>query len=510
MSDPQEALEGLVDSIGDALVAVDRAGCVTRLSPRAEALTGLSAKDAQGKLLSEVVHIVAAEDRGTLDDLVARALRGEAVARSPGAHALLVTKGGTERAILDTAVPVRDSSGAIAGALLLLRDTGPERAAEEERVRLQAQLVFSERMASMGTLSGGLAHEINNPLASVLANLALLEQELVKVLPETEHTRDLLEAVAEAHRGADRVAQIVRGLKVFSRGLDERRQPLDVARVAEQVLHLLSNELRHRARVVRDFEPAPQVEASEAHLGQVLVNLILNAAQSIPEGEADRNEVRVSVRTSPGGDVVLEVSDSGAGISPEVLARVFDPFFTTRPVGSGSGLGLSICHGIVSSLGGRIEAESTPGRGSAFRVTLPPSRGEAAPPPPRAESAEPPRGRILLVEDDPLVARAVRRTLSREHDVVLVESGRAALQALAREKFDLVISDLMMPEMTGMELHTELLRTHPEVAERMIFISGGAFTDAAREFLRRIPNPQIEKPFDPQQLRDLIRRTLTT
>src|SRR5256712_3062998 len=341
MSDGQEDLERLIDSLGDALVAVDRAGRVTRLSPRAQALTGTPANEAQGKPLSEVVRIVAAEDRRTLDDLVARALRGEAVARGSGAHALLVDKGGAEHAVVDTAVPLRDESGAVCGALLVLRDTAPARAAEEDRARLQAQLVFSERMASMGTLSGGLAHEINNPLASVLANLALLQQELPKVLPDTAHTRDLLESVAEAHRCADRVAQIVRGLKVFSRGLDERRQPLDVARVAEQTLHLLANELRHRARVVRDFQTAPLVEASEAHLGQVLVNLILNAAPSIPEGDAERNEVRVSVWTGGGGEMVLEVRDTGAGMSPEVLARVFDPFFTTRPVGSGSGLGLS-------------------------------------------------------------------------------------------------------------------------------------------------------------------------
>jgi CheY-like chemotaxis protein len=389
------------------------------------------------------------------------------------------------------------------------RDKGRERAAEEERARRQSQLLYSERMASMGTLSGGLAHEINNPLASVLANLALLQQELPKVLPDTELTRELLESVAEAHRGADRVAQIVRGLKVFSRGLDERRQPLDVARVADQVLHLLGNELRHRARVVRDFQDAPLVEASEAHLGQVLVNLILNAAQSIREGEADRNEVRVSVETGPGGEMVLEVRDTGAGMSPEVLARVFDPFFTTRPVGSGSGLGLSICHGIVASLGGRIEAESTPGRGSAFRVTLPASPGSPGARPPRRPSVATARRRILLAEDDPLVARAVRRTLSRDHDVSLVESGRAALEILAREQFDLVISDLLMPEMTGMDLHAELSRTRPEIANRMIFLSGGAFTEAAREFLARVPNPQIEKPFDPQQLRELIRRLLS-
>jgi DNA-binding NtrC family response regulator len=142
-------------------------------------------------------------------------------------------------------------------------------------------------------------------------------------------------------------------------------------------------------------------------------------------------------------------------------------------------------------------------------MTLPACEGQPAQAPAPAPAGEARRGRILLVEDDALVARAVRRTLARDHDVVFVETGRAALEAIGREKFDLVISDLMMPEMTGMDLHEELSRTHPEIAKRMVFLSGGAFTDAAREFLRRVPNPQIEKPFDPQQLRDLLRRLLS-
>jgi PAS domain S-box-containing protein len=503
----QHTVERLVDSIGDALVAVDGEGRVTRLSPRAEVLTGLSAAEARGKPVSTVVRIVDPTDRTGMEDLIARALNGEAIARS--GPALLVGKDGTEHRIQDSVVPLRDSSGAIDGALLLLHDRGAQHASEEANARLQGQIVFSERMSSMGTLSGGLAHEINNPLSSVLANLALLEQELPKILPGTTHSSELLQAVAEAHRGADRVAQIVRGLKVFSRGLDDRLQPLDIAHSADNVLHLLANELRHRANVVRDFQPAPLVEASEAHLGQVLMNLLLNAAQSIPEGEVDRNEVRISIRPNGASEVVLEVRDTGAGIAPEVLAHVFDPFFTTKPVGSNPGLGLSICHGIVTSIGGRIEAQSVVGKGATFRVTLPASGAPASPekpaPPPTVR-----RGRILLVEDDPLVARAVRRTLSRDHEVVFVEGGRAALQALAKEQFDLVMSDLMMPEMTGMDLHEELLRTHPKVAEKMVFLSGGAFTEAAREFLRRVPNPQVEKPFDPQELRALVARLIAS
>jgi PAS domain S-box-containing protein len=500
-------VEPLLESVGDGLVAVDRSGAITRLSARAEALTGMPAAAARGRHVSEVVRIIDAEDHSVLDDLVARALNGDSVARSPGIRAVIVGNDGGEHAIIDAAVPLRDASGAIDGALLVLRDVGAERASEEERFQLQAQLVVSERMSSMGTLSGGIAHEINNPLSSVLANLTLLEQELPKVLSNSPHSAELLEAVAEAHRGADRVAQIVRGLKVFSRGLDDRRQPLDVAQVAENVLQLVANELRHRARVVREFYPAPHVEASESHIGQVLVNLLLNAAQSLPEGEADRNEVRIVIRPHGAAEVVLEVRDTGAGMPPEVLARVFDPFFTTRPIGSGPGLGLSICHGIITSLNGRIEAESTVGRGSTFRVTLPACAHEpveAEPRPPRT----PRRARILLVEDDALVARAVRRTLGRDHEVVFVEGGREAVKALENETFDLVISDVMMPHMTGMDLHAELQRTHPEMARRMVFLSGGAFTDAAKEFLRRVPNAQVDKPFDPQALRDLVARLL--
>ena len=501
----QKTLEGLLDTIGDAVIAVDREGRITRLSHGAETLTGVTAAEAQGKPVSEVVRLIGAHGRGKVEDLVSRALRGEAIARSGGA--LLIAKDGTEQPVIDCVVPLR-SSGGIDGAMLLVRDRSAQSASEEENARLQAQLVFSERMASMGTLSGGLAHEINNPLSSVLANLALLEQELPKVLPSSPHSSELLQAVAEAHRGADRVAQIVRGLKVFSGGLDDRLQPLDVAHIADNVLRVLANELRHRARVVRDFEPVPMVEASESHIGQVLVNLLLNAAQSIAEGAADKNEVRVSIRSSGQSEVVLEVRDTGAGIAPEILEHVFDPFFTTKPVGSGQGLGLSICHGIVTSIGGRIEAESLLGAGATFRVTLPASKSVPARAPEATSGAAPRRGRILLVEDDPLVARAVRRTLSREHDVVFVEGGRAALRALAKEQFDLVISDLMMPEMTGMDLHAELSRSHPDVAQKMVFLSGGAFTNAARDFLRRVSNPQLDKPFDPQELRAVVSRLL--
>jgi len=406
--------------------------------------------------------------------------------------------------VLPGDVPAHVLASAVLSTAAWRRD---EAALREEREHLLHRLVASERTASMGTLSAGIAHEINNPLASVVANLALLAEQLPESVKKPALMAELRDAVAEAQRGADRVAQIVRGLKVFSRGDDERRRALDLAQVADSALRLVANELRHRARVVRDFKPSPPVEASEPHLVQVFVNLVLNAAQSIPEGDAENNEISVSIRPGASGQVIAEVADTGAGMPAEILARVFDPFFTTRRVGDGMGLGLSICHGIVTSLGGQIEAKSEAGKGSLFRVTLPAAR----PSPAAAEStpsAAPRRARILLVEDDPLVARAVQRILGDEHAVTSVSGGRAALRALSEGSYDAILCDLMMPEMSGMELHAELLRTRPELTERMAFLSGGAFTEAAREFLARVPNPQIEKPFDPKTLRELVRRLL--
>src|SRR5436305_3072799 len=406
--------------------------------------------------------------------------------------------------VLPGDVPARVLASAILSTAAWRRN---DAALREEREHLLDRLVASERTASMGTLSAGIAHEINNPLASVVANLALLAEQLPEAVKKPALMAELREAVAEAQRGADRVAQIVRGLKVFSRGDDERRRALDLAQVADSALRLVANELRHTARVVREFKPAPPVEASETHLVQVFVNLVLNAAQSIPAGDAENNEVRVSIRPGGSGQVVAEVADTGAGMSADVLARVFDPFFTTRRVGDGVGLGLSICHGIVTSLGGRIEAKSEPGKGSLFRMTLPAARASVAAE--REPSLAPrKRGRILLVEDDPLVARAVQRILGDEHEVTSVSGGRAALRALAEATYDAILCDLMMPEMSGMELHAELSRTRPELIEQMAFLSGGAFTEAAREFLARVPNPQIEKPFDPKTLRELVGRLL--
>jgi CheY-like chemotaxis protein len=241
----------------------------------------------------------------------------------------------------------------------------------------------------------------------------------------------------------------------------------------------------------------------------VFLNLLINAAQALPEGKPEQNEVRLVLKHGGAGQVVAEVRDTGSGIPQEVLGRIFDPFFTTKPVGVGTGLGLALCQAFVASMGGRIEVESEAGKGSLFRVTLPVASGQqvrqqrSA----QAHASGTARGRVLVVDDDPLVSAALRRTLTRDHEVEVVVSSRRALELLtsAGGGFDLILCDLMMPEMTGMELHAQLSTAAPETARRMVFVTGGAYTPAAMSFLERVPNPRLEKPFDPEKLRERVR-----
>jgi PAS domain S-box-containing protein len=398
-----------------------------------------------------------------------------------------------------------------------------------ERRQMASRMMQMDRMVSIGTLAAGVGHEINNPLSYVIANVDFVAQEMSElsdtlrglvagptgatpgsavqgtILAAAARIGEMKQGLDEAREGADRVRKIVRDLKTFSRAEEDRRQPVSLQRVLESVLTMAWNEIRHRARLVKDYAATPPVIANDARLGQVVLNLLVNAAQAIPEGHAEANEIRL--RTWADSErVFLEVRDTGSGIAPEALPHVFDPFFTTKPVGEGTGLGLSIAHTIVSSLGGEITVESTLGKGTAFRIALPPARLEASEPPPAPRAVgQGRRGRVLVVDDEPMVGKVLERILAADHDVITVASGREALSRLASDTFDIVLCDLMMPEMTGMDLHEQLSAGFPDHAVKMVFLTGGAFTPRAREFLDRVPNQRLEKPFDAQNVRALVR-----
>jgi PAS domain S-box-containing protein len=376
-----------------------------------------------------------------------------------------------------------------------------------ERHRMRAKLLLSDRMVSLGTLAAGIAHEINNPLAYVTANLEVVAETLDE-MPEAAAQGELRAAIGDAREGAERVRNIVRGLRTFSRSEEEKRMPLALPDVLAAAVRLTGNELKHRAVLVRELGATPPVLADEGRLAQVFINLLINAAHAIPEGNTDANRIVVRTRTDDSGRAVVEIQDSGEGMPPEVMARAFDPFFTTKEVGEGTGLGLSICHGIVSGLGGTIAIESTRGQGSLVRVVLPPAPVAAAPQPQAAAVATPApvrRHRVLIVDDEPRVAQALKRMLHGDHELTVASCGAEAIAHLAAgERFDVIITDVMMPNMTGIELYDRLEDLAPDQAARVIFLSGGVFTAQTQTRLEASGNPQLTKPVSSQELRACV------
>jgi CheY-like chemotaxis protein/anti-sigma regulatory factor (Ser/Thr protein kinase) len=279
--------------------------------------------------------------------------------------------------------------------------------------------------------------------------------------------------------------------------------------VIEYSVNIAFNEIRHRTRLVKEYGSLPLVEADDARLGHVFINLLVNAAHAFPDANTDANEVRIVTSTDLQGRAVVEVRDTGPGIPPALLGRVFDPFFTTQPIGVGTGLGLAIGHNIVTRMGGEITVHSELGRGTTFRVALPASGSldpslHATRTPKEASPLRP--GAVLVVDDEPAVGMAIRRVL-RHHDVTVVTTAQGALDLLAAGKdFDVVLSDLMMPGMSGMELYRSLVQSHPKIASRVVFVTGGALTAEANAFLDRVGNNRVEKPFDSNRLRELIQK----
>jgi two-component system NtrC family sensor kinase len=383
-----------------------------------------------------------------------------------------------------------------------------------ERRRMEAMLLQADRLASVGTLAAGVAHEINNPLTYVMSNLSYLAQTLdassglnEKELPE------VTQCLGEMIDGVERVATIIRGLRMFSRPDDDRRGSVAVRRVVETALRLMQNEIQHRAKLVLELVDVPMVLANEAQLAHVILNLLTNASQALLPDQADRNRIVVSTRSRE-GEVVIEVRDNGVGIAEDVLTRLFDPFFTTKPVGVGTGLGLSVCHGIITGHGGRIEVETKPGEGSTFRVVLPAmasgSTGVEVSGETRASRRTSALPRLLILDDEPAVGPAIERVLRNDAQVTFDTSGLVTLERLAAgETFDALLCDLMMPTLSGSAFYKKLCEVSPALAQRTGFITGGAFTADAKAFLDSVEAPILYKPFGADALRNFVRSLLT-
>ncbi len=384
-----------------------------------------------------------------------------------------------------------------------------------ERQAVQARLAQSDRLASVGMLAAGVAHELNNPLAFMLYNLEAIVEDLGRVAAGSQRAdpdllTDLLAKVGTCKQGAERMRGIVRDLQTFSRHDGSKDRPLQLRPLIEAVAAMAANEIRFRARLEMDFDETLPVHGNEGHLSQVFLNLLVNAAHAIEEGHPERNTIRISMRAR-NDEIHVTVSDTGCGIAPDAMDKLFDPFFTTKAPGEGTGLGLAICHRIVDEHGGRIEVSSQPDMGTSFEVILPtcsPPPGDARHQADTDSDPQPPcHARVLVVDDEPYLLRALRRLLVRAgYEVVATSSGLEAQHILEQDtNFDSIVCDLMMPDILGMDLHAWLAERSPDLAARVVFLTGGAFTPRAQDYLGTVENPVLSKPISTPDLLAALR-----
>ena len=483
LKDRDRWLSTALSSVQDAVITTDTEGRISFLNPAAEMLTGLRMDEAQGKPVAQLLQAL------NRDDVVAQTTPFGApqATREPGAR----------------------------GDVIVLHDVG-------EKQRLQKQLELADRLSSLGAMAASTAHELNNPLTVVMTNAGLVGDSLenLRALAAgadsnavNQRVDFMQSALGDLQAAASRMSRIIGDLRAFSRPAENTNVRVDLRRCVEWAIRATAREFQFRAKLQTRFEQAPAVLGEAARIEQVLINLLVNAAQAIPTGHVEANEVQVHVRTAEDGRALLEVRDSGAGIAPDVLARIFDPFFTTKAPGVGTGLGLAICQGIIKALGGEIRVSSTAGQGTVFSILLQPAPPEVETA--RAPQVEPPPskpGRILVIDDEVTLLRAIQRILEDEgHSVVSRENAAAGLALLdAGEDFDLIISDLMMPGMTGVEFYEVLKSRHAAMTPKVLFITGGAVTPQAAAFLDSIDNPRLEKPFKVAQLCAVVRTAIDT
>jgi signal transduction histidine kinase/ActR/RegA family two-component response regulator len=370
-----------------------------------------------------------------------------------------------------------------------------------------------QRLISLGSLIGGVAHEINNPLAFIDGSLELLQRQLVALIDpsgpgERLAVASALRALERAKVGVERIADVVRCVSLFASADQTTDAPLNVHDVLESSLQVARNEIRHCALVERNYQAIPLAHGNPAKLGQVFLNVILNAVRAIRA--MSQFEQLISVKTrATAGRLSVTISDS-ATVLDAAQSALFDPLTSISEARLGLHFGLAVSREIVQAMGGRIEVRNNHPRGASFCIELPSYSSERLAPPATHRLLLRPRDRvcIMVVDDDPLMCEVLAAMLSSDYEVSAFTSPRAALAAMLEGDVELILCDVMMPDLSGIDLYERLVRERPELASRFIFLTGGAFTERARIFLKRIDRPVIAKPFSRHQLFDVIQQTL--
>jgi PAS domain S-box-containing protein len=475
----------LVETAADAIFTIDREGRFTSVNKAMEFVMERKKEDLIGHHFREILHGPMAAAAAQLFEQNLRGKRGRTQLAYP------MRSGETRYGSVNTAPIVEN--GQVTGGVGIMRDVTEER-------RLADQLLQREKLAAIGQLVSGVAHELNNPLAGILAFAQLLEG-------TPQSADDQHDALATIQREAKRASKIVANLLLFARQRSPERTPTDLNQVLRDTLELRRYVLRtQQVEVVTQLdETLPRTWADAFQLQQVALNLITNAEQALRAHDGAKC-ITLATRMRD-GFLEMSVSDTGLGIPSAQLDQVFNPFFTTKAVGEGTGLGLAISDGIVRQHGGTIRVESREGAGATFTIVLPlqpPPTVVPAPPPRLPESPGPPAN-FLLVDDEPAIRAALAIHLRREgHRVDAAESGREALVKLGHRRYDAIFLDLRMPDMSGVELYARLRKEDPGHAARVVFATGDVDAAGAREFLRAAGRPFLAKPFELTEVSDLL------
>ena len=501
----------LFDNANDLIFTLDRQFNLRSVNKVGPVITGYSCNNLIGRPLRDLSF----DDAWPrVERLLDEVLRGQTVPP----FELQIRRSDDEIAVLEVSVRLIRDGDRSEAVHCIARDL-------TERRRLEEQLIRSEKLSAIGQLVAGVAHEVNNPLTSISGYTQLM-------LRDANLPPGIREDLQHINTQAERAARIVQNLLMFAREHKPQRTLIDVNHVLQSTLTLRAYQLRvDNITIVTDFDPnLPQTIADPHQLQQVFLNLINNAHQAMTErGGKSVLTLRTSVERDVGESgrkesyIRIAVSDTGVGISPRNLHRIFDPFFTTKPIGQGTGLGLSICFGIIQEHRGRIWAESEVGVGTTMYVELPLADAyeyafsDAATPSPTDGEHEPEAeesnggATILVVDDEEAVSALLARLLTDlGHRPTVVASGEAALEVIARQSFDLILTDIKMPGMTGFELYQHIRQRDPHLARRIIFITGDTITASTQARLAQTGNPYIAKPFAIERLEALVNACLAS
>jgi signal transduction histidine kinase/ActR/RegA family two-component response regulator len=384
--------------------------------------------------------------------------------------------------------------------------------------RTQAQLVHAGKLAAIGEISSGVAHEINSPAGWVLLSLAVAERDIKAAraaVSQLNFTPDELgqllgkadSALADAREGLERINIVAGDLRTFARMDGEELESLDLNEIVRVSCRIAGPAYRSRARLMLDLGQLPSVLGNRGRLGQVVMNLVVNAAQALPDEKPDRQVIEVSTR-GVGQRALLVVEDSGPGIEKALRDRIFEPFFTTKPSHVGTGLGLSLVREIVRAHSGEIAVTESRHGGARIEIALPLSEDEAEPVTGRGPELAPSRERrlrVLIIDDELMLLKALRNYLSSSVDVVLADGGQEALSLLERDaNFDLLLCDVHMPGIDGVGVYEAIRNRSPELIDRFVFLTGGALTARARDFLARARPKLVHKPVQAEALATLL------